>query len=78
MALPTDRWKCLYCGNQHLNYIGPCVKCGTKQGEYFPIDPLDETDRDGGQLEDADEAAMQLWAELYDELNGAPENEEDR
>jgi hypothetical protein len=72
----------MYCGNQHLNYIGPCVKCGTKQGEYSPrklsTDPIDDQDQDGGQLEDADEAAMQLWAELYDKLNGAPENEDDR
>lgn len=42
------------------------------------VDPLDEQDRDGGALEDADEEAMERWAEMYDELNGAPESEEDR
>lgn len=29
-------------------------------------------------LEDAGEDAMNRWAEAYDDLNGAPENEEDR
>lgn len=42
------------------------------------VDPLDEGDRDGGQLEDADAGAMGRWAERYEELNGAPENEGDR
>jgi len=41
-------------------------------------DPLDEGDRDGGELEDANEEAMARWAERYDELNGAPENDGDR
>lgn len=41
-------------------------------------DPLDELDRDGGALEDADDEAMDRWAERYDDLNGAPENDEDR
>ena len=36
-------------------------------------DPVDETDRDGGELEDANEDAMDRWAERYDDLNGAPE-----
>ncbi len=42
------------------------------------IDPLDESDRDGGELEDANDEAMERWAEAYDDLNGAPENDEDR
>lgn len=41
-------------------------------------DRLNDGDRDGGQLEDADESAMSRWAESYDALNGAPENDEDR
>lgn len=41
-------------------------------------DPLDDLDRDGGQMEDANDEAYEQWAEQYDDLNGAPENEEDR
>jgi hypothetical protein len=41
-------------------------------------DPIDEGDRDGGALEDADVDALSRWAEAYDDLNGAPENDEDR
>lgn len=41
-------------------------------------DPLDELDRDGGQLEDASEDDLKQWAHCYDDLNGAPENDEDR
>lgn len=41
-------------------------------------DALDGFDRDGGALEDADAAAMDRWARAYDELNGAPENDDDR
>jgi hypothetical protein len=43
-----------------------------------PGDILDDGDRDGGQLEDANNEALRRWAERYDDLNGAPENEEDR
>lgn len=45
-------------------------------GDYN--DPLNDRDRDGGALEDADEDAMGTWAQRYDELNGAPENDDDR
>ena len=41
-------------------------------------DPLDDGDRDGGALEDANDDAMDRWARHYDELDGAPENEDDR
>lgn len=41
-------------------------------------DPLDEMDRDGAAMEDADDEAYEKWAECYDDLNGAPENDEDR
>lgn len=41
-------------------------------------DPLDELDRDGGGLEDASDDALDLWARRYDELDGAPESDEDR
>lgn len=34
--MATDRWVCLYCGNKHLNYIGPCVICKTPQGQSKP------------------------------------------
>ncbi len=30
------------------------------------------------QMSDADDESFMRWAERYDELNGAPENEEDR
>ena len=42
------------------------------------IDPLDDSDRDGGPLEDADDATMDRWARRYEDFNGAPESEEDR
>ena len=41
-------------------------------------EPLDEQDRDGGPLEDANDEAMDRWAHAYDDLNGAPENDGDR
>lgn len=49
-------------------------------------DELDDRDRaedflerrEAGQLDDANDDAMDRWARRYDELNGAPENEEDR
>lgn len=41
-------------------------------------DPIDEEDRDGGEFEDADQDAMDRWADTYDDLNGTPENEGDR
>ena len=41
-------------------------------------DPIDAGDADGGALEDAGADAMDRWARRYDDLNGAPENEEDR
>ena len=31
-----------------------------------------------GQMEDASEESFTIWAERYDKLNGAPENEQDR
>ena len=42
------------------------------------VDPLDEKDRDGGALEDVSDEDLQIWAESYEEFNGAPENDEDR
>jgi hypothetical protein len=65
------------------------MKCTCQRGgwELCPVhspitrttqnDSLDNMDRDGGQLEDASEDAMITWARHYDDLNGAPENEED-
>ena len=41
-------------------------------------DPIDDGDRDGGELEDASVEAMERWASRYDELDGAPENDGDR
>lgn len=41
-------------------------------------DRLDDADRDGGALEDANDEALDRWARRYDELDGAPESEEDR
>ena len=42
------------------------------------VDPLDEKDRDGGALEEVSDEDLQIWAERYEELNGAPENDDDR
>lgn len=46
--------------------------------QYPENDPLDNGDSDGGALEDANETAMDTWARHYDDLNGAPESDEDR
>lgn len=57
--------------------IHDCPYCG-----YFPRDEerdaLDDLDRDGGALEDASPEDFERWADAYDDLNGAPESEEDR
>lgn len=37
-----------------------------------------EDERSEEPMDDASEEAFEIWAEYYDELNGAPENEEDR
>jgi len=48
------------------------------EAEADDYDPLDEMDRDGAAMEDADDEAYERWADRYDDLNGAPEDEEDR
>jgi hypothetical protein len=50
----------------------------THTGDWEDYDVESETDRDGGALEDANEDAMEKWAEYYDDLDGAPENDDDR
>lgn len=61
-----------------------CRQCGIE----FSIDePADAEERNDGvpshhlgefQMDDASEADFDRWAERYDALNGAPENEDDR
>lgn len=48
-----------------------CVTCedGTMDEEPYEA---------RGSMHDADDVAFERWAERYDDLNGAPENEEDR
>jgi hypothetical protein len=41
-------------------------------------DPLDDLDRDGDAMEDASDEDFDRWARAYDELDGAPESEDDR
>lgn len=48
------------------------------KGGEEAVDPIDEGDNDGGAMSDASEADMGRWAERYDDLNGAPESDEDR
>lgn len=38
----------------------------------------DEPEHSKGIMHDADDESLERWAEHYDDLNGAPENDEDR
>lgn len=42
-------------------------------------DDLDDEPQDSkGQMHEASETDFETWAERYEDLNGTPENEEDR
>jgi hypothetical protein len=43
---------------------------------WSPADELDDHDR--AEMDEASEEDFDRWARRYDELNGAPESEEDR
>lgn len=58
----------------HVHDPLPCPDGFT--GPIEPVDPLDD-DRDDSAWE-VDEEACETWARAYDELNGAPENDDDR
>jgi hypothetical protein len=41
-------------------------------------DTDDEPMEERGPMHDASDEDFEIWAERYDDLNGAPENDEDR
>lgn len=57
--------------------------CNCHSGFLFDKDhecpePDEEPAGMKGQMHDASDEALDRWARRYDELNGAPDNEEDR
>jgi hypothetical protein len=51
--------------------------CGCNESDH-EHDRDDEPHHARGPMHEASDEAMDRWARAYDELNGAPESEEDR
>ena len=75
---------CGYIGDDVQDFISTeeigerlCPRCGSQ--ECFIISECidEEPESFRGPLHNASEEAIEKWAERYDELNGAPENDED-
>lgn len=72
---------CEVCKRQCPGALRLCVKC--EDGEYddpphYTLEGDDEVWGSRGSMHDADDEAMERWADRYDELNGGPEDDEDR
>lgn len=62
---------CETCKKTCPGALRECVSC-----EDGGMD--DEPQEERGSMHDADDAAFERWAESYDDLNGGPENDDDR
>lgn len=68
--------RCVACGRGWGGYA-TCPNCGGEVRDR-PVAPETMPDIEPDQMSEASEEDFEVWARQYDDLNGAPESDDDR